>query len=355
MTTDTLRSDWGLDLVTIVCNACGWSYLTTDTSTRLCPNCSQGQLEQFEADAEHLRTLVPPEFILQYRIGQEQMKRVIQQFAKGIPLPPSDLSAETISERIQRVFLPVWMLDGRVLAQWQAEVGYHYQVESHKSNYQSGQWRTQKVHKTRIEWEERIGQLEREYANINAPALSEHKQLMRQLGHYDLNQAEAYSIEALRRALIRLPDRSTEDAFPDAQEKFRLRASDDIQQATEAETVRNLTWQAQYQNLNWSQLLLPVYMSYYQDDEGKRRVVFVNGFSGQPSGERRGSMKRAKQIMSSGLIICALMIAIALVTVIVNSAWDDIATTLAIIAGLLALASFIPVLQVWQFNNQQDG
>lgn len=353
-TLDTLRSDWELDLVALVCDYCDWNYLSVDGSTRLCPHCSQGKLQQFETDAEHFIRLAPPELILQYRIGREGMKKLIGQFTMGIPFPPSDLNADALLERAQKVFLPQWLVDGNVQAQWRAEVGFQYQVESHKSSYQRGQWHTQKVYETKLEWEKRVGQLERDYDNINAPALDEHGQLMRQLGRYDIALAEKYSNEALRQALIRLPNRSTDDAFGDAKEQFRIRASEDIKTATESENVRDFRWKARYANLNWTQMLLPVYMTYYQDDEGKRRVVFVNGSSGQASGERRGSMKRAQQMTMRGLFITALIIAIAIVIAILNPLWDDIAAILAIIGTIIGIGSIIPVVQVWRFNSQQD-
>lgn len=350
---NTIQSMWGLDLVAIACGHCGWTYLSTDSSTRLCPHCSKGKLETFELDDEHMTRLAPPELVLQYRIGREQMKQIVNQFTEGIPFPPHDLNAKNLSERVKRVYLPMWLVDGAVSAQWQAQAGYDYQVESHKSSYSGGQWRTKKVYETRVEWEDRIGQLERSYDNISAPALDEHGKLMRQLGAYKVKNAEAYSAEPIRRAMVRLPNRSTEDAFREAQEGFRTRASEDVKQATEAENIRDFDWDANYSQLNWTQLLLPVYMSYYEDDDGSRRVVIINGDSGQPSGERRGSMRRAMRLMFIGLSITAIVAVVAVVIVLTDPLLDDFAATAAIIAGIIGIASLIPVAQVWRFNNSQ--
>ncbi|MEM9950436.1 MAG: hypothetical protein AAF846_02455 [Chloroflexota bacterium] len=350
-TPETLQTMWGLDLFPMACNHCGWAYLTADNNTRLCPHCSKGTLEQFELDEDKMTRLAPPELILQYRVGREQMNRIVNSFADGIPLPPHDLNAESLSERVQRVFLPMWLVDGAVQAQWRAQAGYDYQVESHKSSYANGQWRTQKVYETRVEWEDRMGQLQRTYDNINAPALDEHGQLMRQLGRYPVKEAESYSVDPIRRALIRLPNRSTEDAFREAQEGFRHQAADDVKQATESENIRDFKWEATYSNLHWTQLLLPVYMSYYQDDDGERRVVIINGYTGQPSGERRASMKRALRLMTIGLSITAVVAVIAVAIVLSNPEFDDVAALAAIIAGGIGIASLIPVAQVWRFNN----
>ncbi|MGB7339094.1 MAG: hypothetical protein WBC91_09405 [Phototrophicaceae bacterium] len=352
-TPETIQTTWGLDLSSMVCDHCGWNYLTLDNSVRLCPHCSKGKLEPFDTDDVRMTSIAAPELILQYRVGREQMTRIVAQFTDEIPYPPHDLNASNLSERIQRVFLPMWLVDGAVQADWQAQAGYDYEVESHKSSYNNGQWRSQKVTETRVEWEERIGKLSRHYDNISAPALDEHAQLMRQLGRYDIKQAESYAKDALRTALIRLPNRSTDDAFIEAQEGFRLRAAEDVKQATESENIRNFRWQATYDDLHWTQLLLPVYMSFYQDDEGERRVVIINGYSGQSFGERRGSMRRAQRLMFMGLAFTAIVAIIAVIVVLSNPQWDDLAATAAIIAGIVGIASLIPVAQVWRFNNTQ--
>jgi len=352
--TDTLRNSWGFEPVALVCENCDWSYLSTDANAGLCPHCSKAKLQAFELDDSNLPSIASPELMLGYRIGQEQMNRIALQFIKQIPFPPHDLTAGNMGERVQRVFIPMWLVDAQVNANWEAQAGYDYQVESHKSNYSNGQWRTQKVYETRMDWEDRAGQLMRQYDNISAPALEVHQRLIQKLGRYAINDAEQYSKDALRRALIRLPDRSTEDAFSEAQENFRLRAADDVKKATDAKNIRHFQWQAKYDNVHWTQLLLPVFMTYYADDSGKRRVVYINGATGQVSGERRGSMKRAQRLMMTGLTITAVMVAIAIGIMLFNPDYDDAVAIVAIIAAIAGIGSLIPVIHVWQFNSREE-
>lgn len=352
--TQALRDDWGLDMVALVCNHCDWNYLSVTDHPRLCPHCFIGELATFDADDNNLPELGAPELVIDYRIDHARLSNIIQYFAEEIPYPPRDLTSENMISRAKRVYLPMWLADATVKATWEAQAGYPYQVESHTSSYQSGQWVSRKVYETRTDWEKRVGQLNRVYDNIPAPALAEHHQLLEHLGDYKLEEAHPYSAENVREALVRLPNRNTEDALTDAQENFRYRAAQDIKQATEADNIRAFTWRAGYQNLHWTQLLLPVFMTYYNDDDNKRRVVFINGYTGHPSGAKRGSMLRARQRTFIGLAITALVAIAAVILVLIRPDLDDIAALLAIVAVFIGIGALVPVFQVWRFNDHQE-
>ena len=89
----------------------------------------------------------------------------MQGFSQGIPYPPADLSPENLQQRLQRLFIPAWLVDASALASWQAEAGFNYEVVSHQEKYSDtqGGWRTQEVKEPRVRWEPRLGKLERTY------------------------------------------------------------------------------------------------------------------------------------------------------------------------------------------------
>jgi hypothetical protein len=351
----TISSDWGMSLQTVVCDKCDWNYLIPEGSNRQCPHCFEGELQNFEANSENMPHLAPPELLIPYQVSENEIARLIEGFASQIPFPPEDLNVASLASRMQRIFLPMWLVDAHVNAQWNAELGYPYQVESHKSNYQGGQWYSQKVLETRLDWEKRVGSLAREYQNIPAPALDQHQALMKALGGYSKRDASVYQKTDLQQVYVRLPQRSTKDAFIEAQEAFKERAGEEVQEAAAAEKIREFRWDASYSAENWSLMLLPIYISYYTDDEGKKRLVFVNGQSAHLSGQRRGSMKRAQQYMLIGLVAAAIVMLIALGLLLFAPDIENVPVFAGILAAIIGLASLFPVYQVWQFNEQQGA
>lgn len=347
-------TNWGMAVQTVVCDKCDWNFLLGEGSSRECPHCFEGVLQDFDASAENLPHLAAPELLISYRIGTREISSAVERFAEEIPFPPKDLNSTSITNRAQRIFLPMWLLDAHVEASWQAELGFPYQVESHKSSYSGGQWYSEKVLETRLDWEKRLGRLSRDYQNISAPALDQHQGLMRALGGFPKRESEAYSSKNLQQAYVRLPQRSTKDAFPDAQENFKERAGEEVQEAAAAEKIRDFRWTATYSSENWTLMLLPIYLSYYTDDEDKKRLIFVNGQSAYLSGEKRASMKRARQVLIFGLALAAIAVLLALVVASFYPELENIAAIGTLIAGVIGLSSVFPMIQVWQFNQRQE-
>lgn len=353
-TQQEITQTWGLTLQTVVCDQCDWNFLVQEQSSPLCPHCFKGTLRPFEMDADNLQVLAPPELAIDFQVDSARLTRALTHFIKSIPYPPEDLTAQNLTQRAQRVYLPMWLVDASIHARWQAQAGYNYEVESHRTQYQGGQWATQKVKETRIDWEARVGELQRDYANVTAPALEEHHKLMQALGGYDKAKPAAYDSAFIRDALVRLPNRVPTDAFPDAKENFRERASEDVRQAAKAEQVREFQWQAHFDKPNWTQLLLPVIMTYYTDDNQQKRIVQINGFDGHYSGERRSSMKHAQRYTFIGLGIALVILVIAIGLLLLQRDLTNLATIAAILATVIGFASLFPVITVWRFNQQED-
>ena len=140
--------------------------------------------------------------------------------------------------------------------------------------------------------------------------------------------------------MARLPNRPPQDAWPDARPRFQDEATQECCQAAGGDHIREFRWSAEYDNLNWTQLLLPVYTTYYLDDEQKPQVVLIHGQSGRISGARRASLKRARRM---ALIIAGVAGAIFLcsgvaagVALFESAAW--------VVAGLGLLTSIVVAL-----------
>jgi len=353
-----LDSAWGIDLDVAICEACDWCYLLPPNWLPIqCPHCLKAELIPLEAEQiGDLSYDYPPELMLRFTASPETLSQSIQRFAGGIWFAPGDLNPQNLKTRLQQVYLPMWLVDRRVQAHWQAETGFNYDVVSHQDAFsEKGGWQSEQITETRIRWEPRLGRLNRTYHNVAAPALEEHGKLMRQLGSYNLEAGQPYQTQVVAQAMICLPNRSPVDAWPDAVPALQAAAAAECQQAATADHIRDFRWSANYQDQHWTLFLLPVYFSYYLDDERNRNLqpVLIHGQTGHVSGPRRASMKRAQRtaliivVIAAVIFVLSLLAAAASFFVPLLLILGGLGIALAIILGLLAIA---PVVIAWQFN-----
>jgi len=353
-------SGWGVKLETAICEQCDWRYLLPPGLLPLhCPHCFEAMLVSLEGQAgDDLRRSHAPELMLPFTVSLTTLSWNIEEFAGNIWFAPGDLNPDNLRTRLQRLYLPMWLVDRQVQATWQAEAGFNYQVISHRESYNQnrGSWESQQVTETRVRWEPRVGRLTREYHNLAAPALEEHADLLRRLGPYNIEAAEPYQPQEMTHAIVRLPNRAPADAWPETVPALQTAAAQECQQATAADHIRDFRWAPAYQAQNWTLLLLPVYVSYYLDDDKNPQPIIMHGQSGQISGPRRASMRQAQRkallIAGAAAIIFTLSLLVALISFFFPPLFlaAGIGLIIAIVIGLLAI---LPLVIVWQFNRSQ--
>lgn len=227
-------------------------------------------------------------------------------------------------------------------------MGFDYDVVSHREQYRNGEWITQRYTETKVRWEPRVGTLAREYHNLPAPALEEQAEVEARFGRFRLDAARAVRPQDFDGALVRLPNRPPQDAWSEAQLVCRQRAAAECRQAAAADHVRQYRWSPQFSSQNWTQLLYPLYSSYYIGDDGRTYVVFIHGQSGKLAGFRRASMQKAKRW---SLIIGALALLAALAggllflagTLLPNQSLLPAAGALLTAAFWIALGALLPL------------
>ncbi len=355
-----LEATWNTPLKAVVCPHCDWQYLVPEaTSPARCPHCFQADLAPLESGAAYLPYQHPPELVLAFDVSSEELNRGVETFANGIPFAPRDLDAETLRTRLTPIYVPMWLVDSDIVATWSAEMGFDYNVVSHQERYSdAGGWKSHEVEETRARWEPRVGRLTRQYNNITAPALEDHAALQAALGRYNFKTAHAYTPQAIRaETLVRLPDRDPEAAWPDAVPEFQKAAGEECRRAASADHVRKFKWSPTYTNQNWTLLLLPVYATYYLDDDEQPQAVLINGQSGQMHGARRASMRRAQRTAMIIVLIAAFLFALGLCLGLVTAVAGPLALIGVLVAGvslLVGAGALIPIIIVWRFNRRVE-
>lgn len=354
----TLDTTWGLALEAVVCEQCDWSYLLPEGSLpQRCPHCFLGELTRIESDLQELPYTRPPELLLPFGFGPDRLAQPIENFARGIPFAPADLKPQNLQARLRRIYLPMWLVDAEVQAVWQAEAGFDYEVVSHQDRFDQnrGGWSSQQIKEGRIRWEPRLGRLKRTYNNVTVPALDEDSWLRKALGDFKLQAAAAYRAEAVQ-GVVRLPNRTPQDAWSDATPAFQAAATEECRLAAGANHIRQFRWQAQYHNQNWTLLLLPVYTTFYLDDERQPQQVLIHGQSGRIHGKRRASLQRAQTAALTTLAVAVVFFLLSLVLTALGVAIPPLLVIGGIglvVALLVGFGALIPLIMVWQFNRSQ--
>lgn len=357
---DPFLAEWGVPFQAVVCESCDWSFLgVANELESVCPHCFQASLVRLEGDLSALTHQSAPELILPFDLQETRLEEKIQEFVRGIPFPPADLRATNLQSRFKRVYLPVWLVDVNAKSNWQAEMGFNYQVVSHQERYEQnqGNWQTQQVEENRTRWEPRVGSLDRSYTNLPAPAMENDAQIRKTIGKFNFQSSQNYTAMLIGKSLVRLPDRSKQDAWRNILPDLQSIAADECRKACDADHVRQFSWSPVFADQHWTLLLEPVFATYYLDDSQKPQPVMINGQSGQVFGARRASLNRAKQVSIYILLAALFLFIISLGSLVLTPLTPLFAAISAIgtvIAFAVALAALIPVISVWWFNRSQD-
>jgi len=351
-----LAPDWGARTEFTICKRCNWRYLLLEGSLpQRCPHCFKEELIAYKVQPGAVIDQSIAELVLIHSMSADGLSARITEFASSIPFSPQDLVAAKLISRLQRIFIPVWLVDAEAQANWRAEVGFNYQVVSHQDRYDDHQrgWISQEVKENRIRWEPRLGRLRRSYPNVQAPGLEGVNNPVKKLGDFPISEAEPYQATILQNAFIRLPDRSKTDAWTDAAASLQILAAADCQRAAGADHIRQFQWHSQYSSVNWSLLLLPIYTTFYLDDDHQPRLISIHGMSGRVSGERLASMQRARRTSGIILAFAALLFIIGLALLAIGAIAPPVLAFggLVILFSVLAtLGCLVPLVVAWQFN-----
>jgi hypothetical protein len=344
---------WGVALQPAGCPRCGRVFLVPAQRLGVrCPACAAAALA---AQPARLR-LEPPELAVPFRATASGLSAALDEWTRAVWLRPKDLSVSVLGARLVPLYVPMWLVDAEVSGNWQAQAGYDYQVASANEHFQDGRWSTQRVTETRIRWEPRAGQVRRGYQNVAAPALDEHARLTARLGDFAVESAGPYAPAALAEAIVRLPNLEPDAAWPFARARLDQRVTADLQSAAGAQHLEQARLALDYQGLHWTQLLLPVFATAYQDDDGHWIPVLINGQTGRISGLRRASQKLGWQW--TGAIAAVALVLFILAAGL--SAAGVLFPPLVALGGVLMLVSFaigllapIPAVWAWQHNRSQ--
>lgn len=355
METTHWTNNWGKNMALSHCQACDGNFVVPlDLETDLCPYCGHTVLTYIDEKTDQPAYIHAPEKMIPFSVSRQKLTEKATQFAKKSWFAPADLTPQKLNKRLQPLYLPFWLVDASANARWRAEVGFDYQIVSHREKYGDGGWQSEKIKETKIRWEPRLGTLNRRYDNRPAPALEEHVQWQHLLGAFRLDAAQPYQAEVMKNVMVRLPNRPPDDAWPDAEASLKAAATTEVQQASQAEHIREFRWAAEYSDQHWTQMLVPIFATYYRDDDDKVQMVYVHGQTGVLAGKRRTSLKKARRYAAIIGIGAALLFTLSLVLAIIGFFEAAVLpwAGLGFMAGVgLGITAVLPILIAYSINN----
>ena len=347
--------DWGDDMALSYCQACAANFIVSlAVEIAVCPYCGQAVLTYLHEETAKPAYTHAPELLLPFSAPKEIVQQNMKQFVKNNRFAPADLTPQHLETRLQPLYLPFWLVDATVEAQWQAEVGFDYQIVSHREKYGDNGWQSQKIKETKIRWEPRVGQLNRHYDNQTAPALEEHEQWRSVLGGFQTDSSEPYQAGAVAGIMVRLPNRPPDDAWPEAEASLKTAATAEVRQATKADHIRQFRWSAAYSAQHWTQMLLPIFATYYRDDDEVVRMVYVHGQTGALVGQQRASLQKAKRYATFIGVGAALLFTVSLIFALLGFFEASLLpwAFLGFMAAIgLAITAVFPFLIAYSINN----
>jgi hypothetical protein len=345
---------WGADLRPFGCLDCGTAHLLPPGwQGSGCPACLSDRFERQPVRARR----EPPELILPFAsdLTPDYLSEQFQNWLRGVWLRPQDLRVERLLARLNRVFVPRWLVDGQVVGVWHARMGFDYLVESSLERFDEGSgWQSKMLKETRVRWEPRMGRINRTYHNESVPALEEDEGwiLQARVGSFPKDSGVAYRPASIAGAAVRVPSLLPKEAWPLARMAFDRSVERDCQRAAGAQHCEEFALVADYRNRNWTQMLLPLYVTYYEDDVGQRIPVWVNGQTGQVAGLRRASLRMAWHLAGGVGAIALLGFLLGVVLGVLDQ--TSVASVLMTLSFLLVIVAIFPVVWAWQFNRPPD-
>ena len=342
--------EWGTPLIAVSCPQCKNSHLVPlEAVPERCPFCLYASISAGDTDPAQ----DPPEQVIPYTIPQGKLAGILERWAQGVRFRPDGMNPGLLARRARRYMVPMWLVDSRVQGSWQAEMGFDYRLVSYEDRYSDvAGWASQEIQETKVRWEPRAGEINCVYENVATAALEDHRKVMRRLGSYRMAKRVDYDPEHVQLAAVRIPTRPPDDAWPDAKAALSQLSKLECTQASVADHVRDFELDAKYGETNWTQMLLPTYVTWYEEG-GSIWPVLVNGQNGHVDGVRRAASRKAGMTSLIIGIVAAMLVLLGGILTLAGAIFPPgavVGVALLVFGVILGLVAPIPAISAWAHN-----
>jgi hypothetical protein len=180
--------------------------------------------------------------------------------------------------RFAGIYLPFWVFDARIEAQWKALVGH----ERQERRYRNGKWETETV----IDWRWENGRVHLPIANMLIYGTNKISTvLLERLYPYNLNQLTVYDAGYLAGWQAQAYEMQLKPAWELGKQRMREQAKSACYRDVSSSHVRNFSMTADFSDERWRYVLLPNHLATYEF-ENKVYHVMVNGQTAVVAGQK---------------------------------------------------------------------
>lgn len=298
---NTASFDWGAQKKTISCKACG-AQLIYDAlqNSEVCPYCGSNQVMEIEDEGT-----MKPGGVVPFSITDKQAADAFKNWLKGKWFCPREAKEIARAGKFKGVYLPYWTFDTDTFSRYTGQYGKTRTVRVDKDTT-----------KTVTDWYNTSGTYRTFINDFPLLASTCHDTRMLQgLLPYDTESNKAYEPKfvagfASERYSIGLKE-GWELAKPSIVDLLKKDIENKIENEHSTHLTRNIHVDAEFSNIKYKYLLLPVWNSSFKYND-KVYNFMVNGQTGKVSG---------KSPISPIRVAIAVIIGIILAIIIANFVW----------------------------------
>ncbi|HLF91767.1 MAG TPA: hypothetical protein VI451_22705 [Anaerolineales bacterium] len=285
---------WGEARQELECQNCGaHTTLPVGTLTATCPFCASNKVLQRGARQDALR----PRFLIPFQRKPEELRPIVQNWLGSSWMTPSalkrkaNLQSKVDAGQFTPIYLPYWTFDSTAQARWRAEVGYNETERYYDAG--SKEWRT----RTKIRWRWEDGNVSKFFDDLLVQGTGKvSERHLGKIGNFNTGGLVEYAPEYLAGMHAQAYDVQLETAWADARDRMREATRDACNDQIRGDHVRNFTMNLDFSEESWRYVLLPVYVSAFQYNDGRGDLkgregvntyqMLINGQTGWISGQR---------------------------------------------------------------------
>lgn len=288
------NKDWGAEKKTIICEACGAEsiYDALQTSA-VCPFCGSNQvMEQNASDT------IAPGGVVPFSVTDKQAAELFQKWIKGKWFCPGPAKESAKPKSFNGIYLPYWTFDTQTFSSYTGQYGIDHTRKDSQGN-------------THVEtnWYNTSGTYEKFIDDELVLASTTHDMhMLRQLEPFDTENNKAYKPEYVAGFVAERYSIGIKDAWKAAKqairEKLKSGISSKIRSRHNADHVRNLVVNTEFNDVTYKYLLLPIWVSHFKYND-KVYQFMVNGQTGKVAGKTPISVPKVILAIVLGILAAA--------------------------------------------------
>jgi DNA-directed RNA polymerase subunit RPC12/RpoP len=282
----------------IGCRSCG-AESTFDESMKSveCPYCGTPLIE---SDA-HEERLIQPSYLLPFKVSESEIHNHMSNWLSKRWFAPNKLKSRALHDnRQQGVYIPCWTYDARTETDYTGERGDNYTVTV-------GVGKNRRT-ETRTRWTYASGHISLFFDDVMIPASKIiTTRVMDEISNWDMmNMVEADN-RFLSGFITEKYNINMQAGYNAAKSRMKDEIDYAVRRGIGGDKQRIDSVKTRFSDIKFKLILLPVYMSSYTYNN-KLYHFFVNGRTGNVTGDRPYSTVKITLAVIAGLILLALFI-----------------------------------------------